>query len=114
AVQGAGLVASVGGSRFHEFGFGTGVGFEGQVRLNPSRFSLGAGLQFSSHSGTEGNPKPLHLLGVFIEPRIALPTGGRVRPYLAGRVSYLRQSSAVPGINDLEASGLALGGGAGM
>src|SRR6185503_9130383 len=78
-VQDLGTAGSVGGA-----------GAEVQFRYNPSRFSIGLGLQYSHH---QSGDEELNLSGLFLEPRMAIDAGSdRITPYLAGRIVLLRQS----------------------
>jgi hypothetical protein len=89
----------------------SGVGFEGQLRWNISQFSLGAGVQFSSHDVLL--PDPLTLLGAFVEPRYVFP-GSNVQftPYVSGRVAIFQQHLSNQGVTSSgTGSQLNLGGG---
>jgi len=97
AIQAAVLLVRLSGTTFSDLGFGTGIGGEVQLRINPSAFSLGVGLQLTKHSANfSGGGDNLTLTGVFAEPRYAIPVGGRsLRPYVAARIGYLHQSIGV-------------------
>jgi hypothetical protein len=122
SLQVSGMLVSLGGKAFDQFFFGTGFGGEAQLRLNPSNpnwFSIGAGVQLTKHTGSNlGNEQKLTLTGFFLEPRFVIDVRSRVfRPYLAGRLSLLKQSADIDdgtGVLPLKASGIALGGGAGF
>ena len=90
-----------------------GLGFEAQLRRTFARWSLGAGLQYSSHSSGGDD---LTLTGVFVEPRLVLnATVGPFAPYLAGRIAYLHgklTSEALTG--EGSSNGAAFGVGAGL
>ena len=109
------LGASLSGEEFT--GWGTGTGFEAQVRYNPSAFSIGGGFQLTKHS-LEDFTEKVSLGGVFVEPRYVIPTkSNKAAPYLAARVSILRESGsfdATAGKVDVSASGLTLNGGGGV
>lgn len=109
SVQLSGLAASqdLGGSLIF------GAGFESQLRYTPpSLWSLGAGVQWSSHTS---GPDTLELSGIFLEPRYTVDIGSdRVAPYLAGRVAALRQSSTLQVAGDVSSNGGAAGAGAGL
>jgi hypothetical protein len=89
-----------------------GAGAEVQFRYNPSRFSIGLGLQYSHHkSGDE----ELNLSGLFLEPRMAIDAGSdRITPYLAGRVVLLRQSCDFTTVPAFSSYGSAFGIGGGL
>ena len=115
SIQGSGLYVGLSGDAYE--GVGGGIGAEGQVRMNfTGGRSLGAGLQYSSHSFAEGFgvDDPLTLVGVFLEPRILLNRIGTwSAPYLSLRLAFLRQSASVDG-NSVSASGLQINGGGGI
>ena len=115
SVQASVLGASLSGSEFE--GWQTGSGFEGQVRYNPSAFSIGVGFQLTRHS-LEGYDDKVSLGGGFVEPRYVIPTkSNSVAPYVSARFSVLRESGSlvVPeGDVSVAASGLTLNGGGGL
>lgn len=86
-----------------------GGGVEGQLRYTSGLWSLGGGVQYSSHSSAGDNIK---LTGLFVEPRrtfvVASP---RVGPYLALRGALLRQTNNFGGSSS---NGYAFGGGGGV
>ena len=119
SVQGSGLLTSLSGDAFDRLRIGTGVGGELQVRVNPSFFSLGAGVQVTRHSSTsQGLSNRMTLTGFFLEPRYAIPLDNRiVRPYVAGRIALLRQTTDLEDIGTtflVKASATAIGGGGGF
>jgi hypothetical protein len=70
--------------------------------------SLGAGLQYTSHTS---GPDNLKISGVFVEPRFAPVVGStKFFPYLAGRLAVLNQSSNF----GTSSGGYAAGAGAGV
>lgn len=94
------LSATVFGEEFE--GWGSGVGFEGQLRYTHSAWSIGGGWQQTSHSVDEnevdlsGFDVSLKLSGPFIEPRYVIPTrSSTVAPYLSARFSILRESGSI-------------------
>ena len=116
SVQLSGLGASLSGDEFE--GWGTGTGFEAQVRYNHSALSIGGGYQLTKH-GLEGIDEKLSLGGVFIEPRYVIATNSNsVAPYVSLRLSMLKESgSVVDDVGDelsLSASGLTFNGGGGV
>jgi len=120
SVQASGLLMSLNGNSFTDLGFGTGVGGEFQVRVNPGGgFSVGAGFQITKHSASgTGFDDNLTLTGFFAEPRYTIRIRSRsARPYLAARLAYLRQSLTLQGTPsnvDATAGGSAFGVGGGF
>jgi hypothetical protein len=107
----AGLYASLNGSDFD--GTDAGIGVDGQVRFSiGGSGSLGIGGQYTRH-GIQGISDNLKVLGVFGEPRYYFSVPGSLKPYLAGRAGYLRESISSGGI-DASANGYLVGGGAGL
>jgi opacity protein-like surface antigen len=89
-----------------------GVGVEAQLRRTMPKWSLGAGVQYSTHSS---GPDDLSLTGFFVEPRFVIPVTGPLNPYLAGRLAFLRGSLDAGGLEGSgSSSGLAFGAGAGV
>jgi hypothetical protein len=100
-VQELGTAGSVGGA-----------GAELQARYNPNQFSVGVGFQVSHH---ESGDQKLNLLGLFLEPRVAIDAGSdRVTPYVAGRIVLLRQSSDFVTVPEFSSLGTAFGLGGGL
>jgi len=90
----------------------SGVGFEGQFRYTPSVWSVGAGIQYSTHAS---GGQTLDLTGFFVEPRYALDVGSdRFAPYLAGRAALLHASIDLGSAGNVSTSGVAFGAGAGL
>ena len=118
-VQGSALVTSLSGEAFDRLRIGTGMGGEFQIRVNPGFFSLGAGVQVTQHRSTgQGLSNKMSLVGYFVEPRYLIPLDNSiVRPYLAGRIARLRQSTDLEDIGTtflVKASATAIGGGGGF
>lgn len=68
---------------------------EMRVRVTPSLWSYGAGLQYSSHDVT-GSDLTIGLGGVFFEPRRVFDIGNaRYAPYLSSRLAYLSCSAEI-------------------
>ncbi len=115
SVQASALGASLSGDGFE--GWGTGSGFEAQIRYNPSALSFGGGFQLTRH-GLEGFDNKVSLDGVFFEPRYVIPTkSNSVAPYASLRISVLKESGTVDdGVDEvkLSASGLTFNGGGGV
>lgn len=96
SLQVSGLSVGAQGDAYE--GLSRGNGFEAQVRLTPSVWSFGVGLQFSSHSieFEDGTPEDVTLTGLFIEPRRIIDVGSSTfAPYLSGRLSFLQQAIEV-------------------
>jgi len=90
-----------------------GFGFEGQARRRFTRFTLGAGVQYSRHTS---GPDALGLTGIFLEPRyVPNISAGSFAPYLAGRAVFLHASldSDLLGATG-SSNGFAFGAGAGL
>ncbi|MGQ0641688.1 MAG: hypothetical protein ACT4P6_13145 [Gemmatimonadaceae bacterium] len=86
-------------------GLDAGLGFEAQVRLTPSAWSFGAGLQASIH-GAGDFDEDITLAGIFFEPRYVIDVGSTYAPYLSGRLAVLSQTAtiAVPNFGDVDLS----------
>jgi hypothetical protein len=92
SLQASGLYVGVLGEAYD--GLKNGVGGEVQVRVTPSLWSYGAGLQYSSHALTEVDGFNVSLTGVFFEPRRVFDIGSaKVAPYMSARLAYLQQSA---------------------
>ena len=89
SLQASGLFVGVFGDAYD--GLKSGPGGELQVRVTPSLWSYGAGLQYSSH-GLKNEPGyNLSLSGVFFEPRRVFDVGSaKYAPYMSARLSYLQ------------------------
>src|SRR5689334_1135621 len=119
SIQGSGLLTSLHGDAFDLLRIGTGLGGEFQARINPGAFSMGAGYQITVHSSTsQGLSNRMTLSGVFVEPRYAIAISSRtVRPYVAGRLAWLKQSTDLEDIGTtykVKANAFAYGGGGGF
>jgi hypothetical protein len=119
SIQGSGLLTSLRGDAFDLLRIGTGLGGEFQVRLNPGSTSFGLGYQVTVHSSTsQGLANHMTMSGVFFEPRYAIAISSRVvRPYVAGRLAWLMQSTDLGDIGTtykVKANAFAFGGGGGF
>lgn len=122
SIQISALSATVFGDEFE--GWGSGIGFEGQLRYTHSAFSIGGGWQQTDHTLDEdeidlsGYDVSLTLSGPFIEPRYVLPTGSSsMAPYVSGRLSLLRESGSIgDGFDEFtfKATGVTLNAGGGV
>ncbi len=107
----AGLYASLGGSDFD--GIGSGIGGEASVWFPAgTSFMIGGGAHYTSH-GIDGIDENLSVLAIFVEPRYRFQTGGKVKPYIAGRAAWARNSASSGGV-DISATGFYFGGGGGL
>lgn len=102
--------------------FDAGFGFFALASWHTGPFSLGGGVQRTTH-GVEFNDEDLAVLSLFAEPRMrfTLAASPRLMPYVAARVGYSKLSSEVlvdDGADeftvDVETSGIMFGGGAGL
>ncbi|MBC7894724.1 MAG: outer membrane beta-barrel protein [Cytophagaceae bacterium] len=77
-------------------GLSNGIGMEAQVRLTPSVWSFGAGLQYSAHKldfGGQLGEETVTLTGLFVEPRRIFDVGSSTfAPYASARLSFLQQA----------------------
>ena len=111
SLQASGLYAALFGEAYE--GFDGGPGFEAQLRFTPGAFSLGVGYQYTSHQFLD-DPANLRLDGGFIEPRYVIIIGSNTfAPYIAARVSVLRQSYRAGGFSG-STTGFTVNGGGGM
>jgi hypothetical protein len=113
SVQGSGLYLNLFGNAFE--GADAGYGFEAQVRYTPSAFSIGAGLQYTSHP-VAGQDKHAKLVGGFIEPRYVFSTSSSTFfPYLSARGYVVRLTSENPATTiKITSTGIAANGGGGV
>lgn len=92
SVQASGLYVGVFGNAYE--GLANGAGGEVQVRVTPSLWSYGAGLQYSSHALKNSNGFNIGLTGIFFEPRRVFDIGSaKYAPYMSGRLAFLQQSA---------------------
>ncbi len=97
----------------------TGFGIEPQLRFNRvystenrGAISVGVGAQYSLHSGANQRHQ---LVGVFVEPRWALPfSAGCAYPYLSARASALRVLADFEAGGSGASNGYAVGAGPGV
>jgi hypothetical protein len=99
-------------------GLDGGAGFEAQIRLTPSAWSFGAGIQASIHGLSDVPSEDVTLAGIFFEPRYVFDVGKNYAPYGSGRLAVLSQSATIDVPNfgeiDLSASGVQLNVGGGV
>lgn len=92
SIQASGLYVGVMGDAYS--GLDNGMGGEVQLRVTPSLWSYGAGLQYSSHALNQSNGFNVSLAGVFFEPRRVFDVGSaKFAPYMSARAAYLQQSA---------------------
>jgi len=89
-----------------------GFGWEAQLRLNPSAFSIGGGIESTYHKRLTG--QDMVFLGGFVEPRYVLDIGSdNAVMYLSGRAALsqvkLKTANASP-----TSTGYTLNGGGGI
>lgn len=86
-------------------GLDNGLGLEAQIRLTPSAWSFGGGVQASIHSVSDFN-EDVTLAGIFFEPRRVFDIGKNQAPYISGRIAVLSQSATinVPNFGDVDLS----------
>ena len=104
SIQASGLYVGVFGKAYD--GLDNGIGGELQVRVTPSLWSYGAGLQYSSHGLSQSQGNSIALGGVFFEPRRVFDVGSaKYAPYMSARIAYLQQSADLGSNATLSASG---------
>lgn len=87
-----------------------GGGWEAQLRVNPSAFSIGAGIEQTFHQRVTG--QSVTLLGGFIEPRYVVDIGSdNAVLYLSGRAAWSQTDFETASNNG---SGITLNGGGGF
>jgi hypothetical protein len=89
-----------------------GVGWEAQIRLNPSAFSIGGGIENTYHKRLTG--QDMTFLGGFLEPRYVLDIGSdNAVLYVSGRAA-LSQVKIESGNLEATSTGYTLNGGGGL
>jgi hypothetical protein len=110
SLQFSGLVA-------YPFGGGlenvdAGFGWEGQLRINPSAFSIGAGAEQTFHDHASGIG--VELLGGFVEPRYVIDIGSdNAVLYVSARLALSQITLDQNGVRD-SGTGYTLNGGGGF
>lgn len=116
SVQASGLYVGVSGRAYE--GLANGPGVEAQGRYSPGAFSIGLGVQASTHDLTLQTVETVNLYGAFVEPRYVFDIGSdRAAPYLSARLAYLTQQADIDFQGDtytLEANGTQLNPGGGV
>jgi hypothetical protein len=91
-----------------------GYGWEAQLRVNPSLFSIGAGAEQTFHTVPNVSGRDIVFLGGFIEPRYVLDLGSdSFALYLSGRAA-LSQIKLTQGDFESTGTGWTLNGGGGV
>jgi hypothetical protein len=89
-----------------------GVGWEAQIRLNPSAFSIGGGIENTYHKRLTG--QDMTFLGGFLEPRYVLDIGSdNAVLYVSGRAA-LSQVKIETANLEATSTGYTLNGGGGL
>jgi hypothetical protein len=95
-------------------GVAAGVGWEAQIRMNPSVWSFGVGVEQTFHDVEGSDNRTVTLLGGFFEPRVVILVGSdKAAPYLAARAA-LSQTTFALGVDEATASGFTINGGGGV
>jgi hypothetical protein len=93
-------------------GMQAGYGWEAQLRLHPTSFSIGAGAEQTFHE-SDAPGRDVDFLGGFLEPRYGFDMGPRTTLYVSGRLSLI-QVKLREGSFESSATGYHLGAGAGL
>jgi len=89
-----------------------GAGWEAQLRINPSAFSIGAGAEQTFHKRTTG--QDIVMLGGFLEPRYVLDIGSdNAVMYVSGRAA-ISQITIKDDSFETTSTGYTLNGGGGL
>jgi hypothetical protein len=90
-----------------------GYGWEAQLRINPSAFSLGAGVEQTLHE-VSNSSREIAFLGGFLEPRYVVDIGSdNMVLYLSVRAAVSQITLSVPGFEST-GTGYTLNGGGGL
>lgn len=101
SLQASGLYVGLFGNAYK--GLKSGPGGEVQVRVTPSLWSYGAGLQYSTHSIENNSNYSVGLSGVFFEPRRVFDVGSsKYAPYVSARIAFLKLAANL----DISAAGV--------
>ncbi len=91
-----------------------GVGWEAQLRVSPSSFSIGAGVEQTFHDVIGVSGREIILLGGFLEPRYVIDIGSdNAVMYLAARAA-ISQITIQEGTFESTGTGFTLNGGGGF
>ncbi len=101
SLQASGLYVGLFGNAYE--GLNSGPGGEVQVRVTPSLWSYGAGLQYSTHSLENNDSYSVGLSGIFFEPRRVFDIGSsKYAPYLSARLAFLKLAADLDIVIDRE------------
>ena len=91
-----------------------GFGWEAQLRVNPSAFSLGAGVEQTFHEVVNNEARTITMFGGFLEPRYVIDFGSdNAVMYLSGRAA-VSQIEFEEGTFSSTGTGYTLNGGGGF
>jgi hypothetical protein len=113
------LSLQVSGLAAYPFGGGLanvdfGGGWEAQLRVNPSAFSIGAGIEQTFHSVVDITGRDVQMIGGFLEPRYVIDIGSdNMVAYVSARAA-LSQIKLTEGDFDSTGTGYTLNGGGGL
>lgn len=92
----------------------TGFGWEAQLRVTPSAFSVGAGVEQTFHEVSNVSGRDIELIGGFIEPRYVVDIGSdNLVLYLSARAA-LSQLKVKESTFEEAGTGVTLNGGGGV
>jgi hypothetical protein len=109
-VSGLGAYPSGGGLESVSAGYG----WEGQIRVNPSAFSLGAGAEQTFHEVSSVEGREIIFLGGFLEPRYVLDIGSDNAVLYVSARAALSQIKLTQGTFESTGTGYTLNGGGGL
>lgn len=91
-----------------------GVGWEAQLRVNPSQFSIGVGAEQTFHDDVRIDDRSVILFGGFLEPRYVIQTSSeKAAPYISARFG-ISQLALAQGEMEATANGYTINGGGGV
>jgi hypothetical protein len=91
-----------------------GPGWEAQLRVNPSAWSFGFGVEQTFHDTESVDDQSVALIGGFFEPRLVIDIGSdNAMPYLSGR-GAVSQLTITQGESTASSNGFTLNGGGGF
>jgi len=92
----------------------SGYGWEAQIRVNPSAFSLGAGAEQTFHEVTGVTGRDIIFLGGFVEPRYVLDVGSDNAVLYVSARAAISQIKLQQGSFESTGTGYTLNGGGGL
>lgn len=112
SLQVSGLAAYPFGGGLANVDFGG--GWEAQLRVNPSAFSIGAGIEQTFHSVVDISGRDVQMIGGFLEPRYVIDVGSdNMVAYISARAA-LSQIKLTEGDFKSTGTGYTLNGGGGL